>query len=124
MRAVLAVALAGQLIAPGAFASLSGPGGDAIPLICAPSGHLSDNAEAAVRSLLGLIDQDDNAPPVLGVGHCDHCVLGGAVIAPSNVELTRPIRSFRLGDAPKPTWRTSVGATGPPLGGRAPPFFH
>ncbi|MEM9809792.1 MAG: DUF2946 family protein [Pseudomonadota bacterium] len=118
--AILALVI--QALAPGAMAARAGSETDIRSLICAPSGSLSAEAQDAAKVLLDLINPDDDGSVADG-GHCPLCVLGAAAILsePLSPDAFMVMTTARI--VPKRTCQHSVGATGPPLGGRAPPIF-
>ncbi|MEO0398136.1 MAG: DUF2946 family protein [Pseudomonadota bacterium] len=128
LRCLLALAIVFQAIAPGALTAgvstaSAKPSADWASLICAPSGNVSDTAQATADALLSLSltgEQEDRSDH----DHCPHCVIGGAAVLPQRVHaavLRAPLSMFTQ---PVVAALHAVGVTGPPLGGRAPPSFH
>ncbi|MEM9168483.1 MAG: DUF2946 family protein [Pseudomonadota bacterium] len=118
-RAALALVLALQGIAASALAG--GTGVDVGSFVCAPNGPVSAETEQAARDLLGFLSDDEKPAHA---EHCPLCVLDGA----NGFLLQAASAGMRIAAAravsPAPVDRHAVGATGPPLGGRAPPVFH
>ncbi len=103
----------------------SAAGADAAAWLCGPSQSLSAQDKAQLKDILTLIgeidDSEDSGSDVL----CLDCITGGwagltlpACSTAANVYVTRAA-VFAPHDAGHFTF-----ATGPPLGGRAPPEFQ
>ncbi len=118
-KLALILALAAHLVGPTAANAASGF--DPASAICAPSGKVSAEAEAAIQELLRLagVEEEENAPA--DGSHCGACVMMcGALAAQPEISLIQnAVKERRIAFAA--LRQTVPSVHGPPLGLRAPP---
>ncbi|MEM9262508.1 MAG: DUF2946 family protein [Pseudomonadota bacterium] len=93
---------------------------DVQALICTPTGKVDAALEAALVDLVTDGDRDDSHQ---SHDHCPLCTLSADAVAPAPIIAIGSDYFIEPATLPTRVDRTSVGATGPPLGCRAPPFF-
>lgn len=119
-KLALLLALAAHLIAP--TASAAAGGFDPASMLCAPTGKVSAEAQAAIEEMLRLAGaEEDGAPFSAASGHCGACVMVGCAMT------AQPGLSLFANSASEQSvaWIATIHAVpsvhGPPLGLRAPP---
>lgn len=121
-KAVAVLAALAQVLTAG-FISAAAPA-DLARLICLPSGQASPATDAALSDLLKALDLDgDAAPEEMGAG-CSLCVLAHDA-SPAQPGVFQGPALFATPADLSPAHEATVkqAGRGPPIGGRAPPFF-
>ncbi len=96
-------------------------GPDAASLLCAPTGEVSAEAEAAIKEMLRLAGAGDEEERP-SAGHCGACMMMGCALAPQPVHLLIENPTDQRTGAQRAVRQTLPSLHGPPLGMRAPPI--
>ena len=119
-RFLMMLAVALQLLLPGALALVQTNGVDLSRFICAPSGAISADARTAAERIAKLMGEDKPDEPPFEA-HCPLCTLvhGAMVFDPATLAAPR----VAVCDVDFVRYASSVAreAQGPPTGSRGPP---
>ena len=122
-RVLAVVLLLGHALPPGVWAAPSDKGGDISSWICAPTGALSPDAEAASAEFLKILESREHAP-LDSTAHCPLCVLVMSATLPVPVA-ARSAGYAHLKSVSRPYDAQACSSHhAAPLGQRAPPVFN